>query len=66
MAPHRQAEALEAYRRLAGQLAADLGLDPCTEVIQLHEAILRHDPALAVTGLPASHVSGPAGAGRGF
>jgi len=49
----RQAEALEAYDRLAERLADDLGLNPSTAVIRLHEAILRQDPALAGTGLPA-------------
>ncbi|WP_112240751.1 AfsR/SARP family transcriptional regulator [Kribbella monticola] len=36
----RQADALAAYRRLAALLAEELGVDPGTEVRQLHQAIL--------------------------
>ena len=42
----RQAEALDAYLRLAKRLAEDLGIDPTPAVSQLHDAILRHDPSL--------------------
>jgi tetratricopeptide (TPR) repeat protein len=42
----RQAEALEAYRRLRRNLADDLGLDPGAAVRELEAAILRHDPSL--------------------
>jgi DNA-binding SARP family transcriptional activator len=42
----RQAEALDAYLRLAKLLAEDLGIDPTHAVTRLHEAILRHDPSL--------------------
>ena len=42
----RQAEALDAYLRLAKRLAEDLGIDPAPAITQLHEAILRHDPSL--------------------
>lgn len=42
----RQAEALDAYHRLAKQLADDLGVDTCAEIARLHEAILRHDSTL--------------------
>lgn len=41
-----QAEALEAYHRLARRLAEELGIDPSAEITQLHEAILRQDPEL--------------------
>jgi DNA-binding SARP family transcriptional activator len=44
----RQAEALNAYLRLAQRLVNDLGIDPIIEVAHLYEAILRHDPALLV------------------
>jgi DNA-binding SARP family transcriptional activator len=42
----RQAEALDAYLRLAKRLAEDLGIDPTPAVTRLHEAILRHDQSL--------------------
>ena len=48
----RQAEALDAYHRLAKQLVDDLGLDASGEITRLHEAILRHDPTLDLKGEP--------------
>lgn len=42
----RQAEALDAYLRLARRLAEDLGIDPTPAVTRLRDAILRHDPSL--------------------
>jgi predicted ATPase/DNA-binding SARP family transcriptional activator len=42
----RQADALEAYRAARNDLVAELGLEPGPELRKLHEAILRHDPAL--------------------
>jgi DNA-binding SARP family transcriptional activator/tetratricopeptide (TPR) repeat protein len=42
----RQADALQAYRRLRRSLAEDLGVDPGSTVRELHAAILRHDRAL--------------------
>jgi DNA-binding SARP family transcriptional activator/Tfp pilus assembly protein PilF len=42
----RQAEALDAFHRLAERLADDLGLGPSNEIARLHEAILRQDSAL--------------------
>ena len=50
----RQAEALEAYHGLAGRLAEELGIDPSAEIVQLHEAILRQDPALDLESATAS------------
>jgi DNA-binding SARP family transcriptional activator len=42
----RQAEALDAYLRLAKRLAEHLGIGPTPAITRLHEAILRHDPSL--------------------
>jgi DNA-binding SARP family transcriptional activator len=42
----RQAEALSTYERARGMLADELGVEPSTELQQLHERILRRDPAL--------------------
>ncbi|HEX5729780.1 BTAD domain-containing putative transcriptional regulator, partial [Microbacterium sp.] len=42
----RQADALATVRRARGLLAAELGLDPCTELAELEQSILRQDPAL--------------------
>jgi SARP family transcriptional regulator, regulator of embCAB operon len=40
----RQSEALDAYQRLKGTLAEDLGIDPGPTVRALHERILRQEP----------------------
>ena len=40
----RQADALEAYRSAREALVEQLGIEPGTELGQLHEAILAHDP----------------------
>jgi DNA-binding SARP family transcriptional activator len=42
----RQAEALEAYRRLREHLAGELGLEPGRDLRELEQAILRQDPSL--------------------
>lgn len=42
----RQADALATVSRARGLLAAELGLDPCTELAELEQAILRQDPSL--------------------
>ena len=42
----RQADALATVRRARGLLAAELGLDPCVELAELEQAILRQDPSL--------------------
>ncbi len=42
----RQADALATVRRARVLLAAELGLDPCTALAELEQAILRQDPAL--------------------
>jgi DNA-binding SARP family transcriptional activator len=55
----RQAEALDAYHRLAKRLADDLGMDPTAEVNRLHEAILRQEPALTPAGVQTGLVPTP-------
>ncbi len=44
----RQAEALDAYRAARQELAEELGLEPSEELKRLEQAILRHEPALAL------------------
>ncbi len=57
----RQADAVEAFRAAREILVEELGLEPGPELRELHEAILRHDPALAAPpegqGLPQGTVS---------
>ena len=60
----RQADALEAYRSAREALVEQLGIEPGTELGQLHEAILAHDLALDMpsrgrTGLPRAGPSLP-------
>ena len=56
----RQADALEAYRRLRRGLADDLGVDPGPAVLDLHAAILRHDGSLEAPPANRPESSGPA------
>jgi predicted ATPase/DNA-binding SARP family transcriptional activator len=55
----RQADALEAYQRARRLFAAELGLEPGVQLIQLHQRILERDPSLrphpggATPGAPA-------------
>lgn len=44
----RQADALGAYRDTRARLVAE-GVEPASELAQLHQRILRHDPELAIT-----------------
>jgi len=56
----RQAEALGVYQRVRRRLADELGIDPGGPLQQLHQQILRTDPALTATASGAStHESGP-------
>ena len=53
----RQAEALAAYAELRRHLDEELGLSPSPALQQLHEQVLRQDPAL---GVPSTTVEEPA------
>jgi YVTN family beta-propeller protein len=59
----RQAEALEAFRDARRRLLDDVGVEPGTELRDLHQAVLQQDPAL---DLPrgAGRVASPPGDGR--
>src|SRR5215210_5528947 len=50
----RQADALGAYRHARDVLVDQLGIEPATELSELHEAILAHDPAIDL--LPATTI----------
>lgn len=49
----RHDEALRSYDELRRTLADELGADPGPELVELHAAILRHDPSLQRAKLPA-------------
>ncbi|MEU8380291.1 BTAD domain-containing putative transcriptional regulator [Streptosporangium sp. NPDC048865] len=46
----RQSEALDSYEELRVLLADELGLDPGSDLVALHRAVLTQDPALAASG----------------
>jgi DNA-binding SARP family transcriptional activator/streptogramin lyase len=48
----RQAEALDIYRQSRRRLVEELGIEPGPALQQLEQAILRHDPAIAVEAPP--------------
>jgi DNA-binding SARP family transcriptional activator len=52
----RQAEALDVYRQTRATLVDELGLEPSAELNELEQAILRHDPSVALgkVAAPAS------------
>jgi len=64
----RQADALAAYQRAREILRQELGVDPSPELRQLHEQVLRQDPALSrsaaavPSGQPAAGTSSGAAA----
>ncbi|TCO24820.1 putative ATPase [Kribbella steppae] len=49
----RHDEALRSYDELRRMLADELGVDPGPELVDLHAAVLRHDPSLQPSRLPA-------------
>ena len=56
----RQAEALQVYQETRQVLVDELGLEPSRRLHELEQAILRQDPALDVTSLPAAPPEPPA------
>ncbi|MEV7770803.1 BTAD domain-containing putative transcriptional regulator [Kitasatospora sp. NPDC086791] len=46
----RRLEALEVYRSLRRRLVSELGLDPSSELVRLHRAILSAEPSLGLPG----------------
>ena len=50
----RQADALDAYRQARHDLIEELGIEPSESLQRLHQAILRHDPALELSAGIAS------------
>jgi DNA-binding SARP family transcriptional activator len=57
----RQADALGAYRRLAGQLVEQVGVAPSGSLQRLHRAILAADPRLDPPRAPAPERTGAPG-----
>jgi DNA-binding SARP family transcriptional activator/tetratricopeptide (TPR) repeat protein len=55
----RQADALGAYRRLRGDMAENLGIDPGAEARELEAAILRQDPSLDPPASSTARGPGP-------
>jgi DNA-binding SARP family transcriptional activator/tetratricopeptide (TPR) repeat protein len=52
--------ALEVYRTSRRRLVDELGLEPAAELQELHEAVLRTDPALDLVPAPAASAPAPA------
>ncbi len=57
---NRQADALAAYRDARGRLVEELGIEPGADLRELEQAILRQDPALDHTRVPAPGRLSPA------
>ncbi len=60
----RQDEALGAFEALRQHLSAELGVDPGPQIRDLHERILRQDPALSAPQPAADAVTRPGRAAR--
>ncbi|WP_329101890.1 tetratricopeptide repeat protein [Micromonospora sp. NBC_01699] len=56
----RQAEALDAFQRLAAILVEELGVDPGPQVRELRDGVLHADPALSWRPPPATATATPA------
>ena len=56
----RHTEAIEAYQRLRGQLAEQLGVEPGPRAAALYTTVLRRSPVLDLEGAPAGTVATPA------
>jgi DNA-binding SARP family transcriptional activator/tetratricopeptide (TPR) repeat protein len=50
----RQSDALQAFHRVRAHLAGELGVEPGRELVELEQAILRHEEALPVARLDAT------------
>ena len=59
----RQTEALDVFRALSRTLADEAGLEPGADIRELHERILRNDPALRLRGNAPSSPTPAASAG---
>ncbi|MFJ8107265.1 BTAD domain-containing putative transcriptional regulator [Streptomyces sp. NPDC096132] len=57
----RRPEALEAFQRLRGVLARELGLEPCSELQRLHQQVLSGDSRLDLPEGPVSVHPAPGG-----
>jgi DNA-binding SARP family transcriptional activator len=55
----RQADALDLYRRTRETLVEELGIEPGVALQELEQAILRHDPELAVGARPRAPQAAP-------
>ena len=55
----RQADALDALRRVRTHLADELGIDPSAQLRELETAVLRQDAFLLQTSVPAAAPSSP-------
>jgi DNA-binding SARP family transcriptional activator len=56
----RRGEALEAFDRTRRLLAAELGIDPGPELLDLHARLLADDPSLALPATASAPATGPA------
>jgi DNA-binding SARP family transcriptional activator len=56
----RQAEALAAYQEARGALVEELGIEPSTSLRELHQKILRQDPALDPPAVAEARAAPPA------
>ena len=61
----RQAEALEVYRDTRATLRDELGVEPASELTEMHRRILAGDPGLLVSESPDRAHPVPVAAGRG-